>query len=129
MHPVAEIFLARAFSSSGVPQNPSVRYGKLWQVYGNIFPRSRREQPALDHGSERLEQRYSGKRIRALPEEAFAKISRVMEEVVTSPEFAAGALKLKTVTHWMPSAAFKALYERELDEYGKIIREVIPAKK
>lgn len=62
---------------------------------------------------------------KGLDETAFKKISQVMEEVVTSPEFQAEAQKLKTSAYWMPSDAFEKLYEKEYEEYGTILRDVL----
>lgn len=56
------------------------------------------------------------------------KITSVMKEVVTSPQFQAEAQNLKTADFWMPSEEFKALYEKEYEEYGNILREVLRKK-
>lgn len=65
---------------------------------------------------------------KGIPAEAAEKFSKVMEEVVTSPEFKAEATKLSTAAYWLNPADFKALFEKEFDDYGNMLQEVFPKK-
>lgn len=66
---------------------------------------------------------------KGIPTEALQTFSKVMEEVVTSPEFQSEATRLSTNAQWMPSADFKALFEHDFEAYGKLLETVLPKKK
>lgn len=66
---------------------------------------------------------------KGLPKDVADKLAGLIQEVVQSPEFAAEMKKMNTRANWMGPADFTALFQQEFDMFGKVLRDLMPAKK
>ena len=66
---------------------------------------------------------------KGLPGDVADKLAGAIREVVQSPDFINEMTKMNTRANWMGPADFKALFEKEFDMYGTVLKELLPSKK
>ena len=63
---------------------------------------------------------------KGLPADVQATLAKALQEVVTSAEFIADAAKVSTAADWMSAEDYKKYVEKEFEDYGVVIRDVLP---